>query len=115
MIYRIVLQRLAAMDLDEAFAWVAKRAPETAARWLDRFQDVIQALDKNPQRCPLARENAKVHLELRECLFGKRPNVFRILFLVDGATVRVLRILRAQRRFLTATQIAEAIRQVDEL
>ena len=44
-------------------------------------------------------------------LFGKRPNVYRVIFLVDGDSVRVLRIRRAQRRPLTRKQIDEASEQ----
>jgi len=57
----------------------------------------------------LARENRKVDIELREYLFGKRPFVFRVIFTIDGETVRILRIRRAQRRFLTRDEIDEAL------
>ena len=70
MTYRVILQRLAIQDLDGAFEWAARRAPATAARWLDRFQAALQRLDTNPQRCLRAREQRKVDVELREILFG---------------------------------------------
>jgi plasmid stabilization system protein ParE len=108
MTYRVILQRLAIQDLDEAFVWAARKAPATAARWLDRFQADLQRLDTNPQRCPRARQNRKVDVELREILFGKAPNVYRAIFTIDGDTIRVLRIRRAQRRPLTRKQIDEA-------
>ncbi len=38
MTYRVILQRLAVQDLEDAFVWAARKAPGTAARWLDRFQ-----------------------------------------------------------------------------
>jgi len=111
MTYRVILQRLAIQDLVDAFAWAARKASATAARWLDRFQATLQRLDTNPQRCPCAREHRKVHVELREILFGRRPNVYRVVFLIDSDTVRVLRIRRAQRRPLTRKQIDEASEQ----
>ncbi len=106
--YRVLLQRLAVQDLDEAAAWAAQHAPTTAGRWLERFHCALQTLDTNPQRCALAKENAKVDVELREFHFGRRPNVFRVIFTIDGDTVRILRIFRAQRRWLTRSQIEEA-------
>jgi plasmid stabilization system protein ParE len=109
MTYRVLLQRLAVQDLEDAYTWAAQRAPETAANWLDRFEAELQGLGTNPRRCSLAREHGKVELELRELLFGKRPNVFRAIFLIDGGTVRVLRIRRAQRLPLTAQQLDEAV------
>ncbi|MFO7906788.1 MAG: type II toxin-antitoxin system RelE/ParE family toxin [Planctomycetota bacterium] len=86
----------------------AKHAPQTAARWLDRFQATINTLSAQPERCSHAKENSKVHVELRELHFGRRPNVFRVIFTVEGQTVRVLRIRRAQRRPLTRLEIDEA-------
>jgi hypothetical protein len=68
----------------------------------------LQHLDTNPQYCPRAREYRKVDVELRETLFGKAPNVYRVIFMIDSDTVRVLRIRRAQRRPLTRKQIDEA-------
>lgn len=106
--YRVVLQRFAQQDLDEACLWAAKRAPETAAKWLDRFHHALQSLAVHPDRCPLAAESRKAPFELREYLFGKRPYVFRVVFTIDSKTVRILRILRAQRRNLTRRQIDEA-------
>lgn len=47
-------------------------------------------------------------VELREIHFGKKPNVYRVIFIVDGETVRALRIRRAQRRSLTRKQVHEA-------
>jgi plasmid stabilization system protein ParE len=80
MTYRVVFQRLAVQDLDDAFVWAARKAPATAARWLDRFQAALQRLDTNPQRCPRVREQRKVDIDLREILFGKAPNVYRAIF-----------------------------------
>ncbi len=113
MTIRVVLHRLALRDLDEAYRWAARNAPLTAARWLDRFQLSLAGLAHNPQQCPLARENLKVSTELRGHLFGRRPHVYRSVFLIDGETVRVLRILRAQRRSLTRRQIEET-KEADE-
>lgn len=106
--YRVILQEYAERDLDDAYRRAAANAPQTAARWLDRFQAALATLSQNPQRCSLARENAKVDIELREFLFGRKPHVFRVLYTIDDDAVRTLRILRAQRRFLTRRQIDEA-------
>ena len=109
MTYEVRLQRLAAADLRRAYRRAARNAPLAALRWLDRFHRALATLEHNPQRCPLARESAKTQLELREFLFGRRPWVFRAVYIVDGQIVRVLRIRRGQRRFLTRRQIDEAL------
>jgi plasmid stabilization system protein ParE len=108
MTHRVVLHVLAKKDLRDAYERVAEHAPESAARWLSRFEASLQTLEENPRRCPFARENSKVDVEIREFLFGKRPHVFRVIFTIDESEVRILRIRRAQRRFLTSQEIKDA-------
>jgi plasmid stabilization system protein ParE len=112
--YRVIVQRLAREDLEQAYLYAARNAPETAARWLDRFQAALRTLDTRPDRCPLAKEHGKVEVELREFLFGRRPFVFRVIFTIDGGAVRVLRIRRAQRRELTRSEVEQASRCEEE-
>lgn len=109
MTYRVILQRLAREDLRAVYRWVAARAPVQALRWLERFERALQTLDQRPERCRLARESGKVSVELREFLFGRRPYVYRVLFFIDGDAVRILRIRRAQRRFMTAAELRDAL------
>ena len=108
-LYRVIVQKLARADLREAYDWAAKRAPQTAARWLDRFEQALQTLERQPQSRPLARESKGADVEVREFLFGKRPYVFRSLFTIDGDRVRILRIRRAQRRPLSQSDLRKAI------
>ncbi len=106
--YRVVIQAFAAEDLDRAFLWAAKRAMHTAFHWSQRLQRAIESLARQPQRCGLAAENGKVGIELRQLLFGRRPNVYRVVFTIDDDMVRVLRIVRAQRRSLSRREIKDA-------
>lgn len=114
MIFRVLLQKLAVEDLREAYLIAAGRAPAAAGSWLQRFHAALQTLDQRPDRCPLAPESRKCGVELREFLFGKQPNVFRVVFLIDGGDVRILRIRRAQRRWLSRTEIDEALGETSE-
>ena len=98
MIYQVRLQPAAVEDLEVAYQYAAQNAPAPAARWLERFQTSLQTLEQNPERCPLAPENFKSSRILRQYLFGKRPHVFRAIYTIEGDTVWVLRIRRAQRR-----------------
>jgi plasmid stabilization system protein ParE len=102
---RVIIQQLAENDLEEYYLWAARHAPETAARWLSRFHAELQTLDTNPQRCPLAPENGRISREIRQLSFGRRPNIYRAIFTIDGDTVRVLRIRRASRQFLTKREL----------
>lgn len=87
-------------ELEDYLAWVSKRAPLTAHKWYARLLEKVQSLEDNAEQWPLAEEADDLKLPLREVLFGKRSGVFRILFVIDGNTVNVLRICRARRRRL---------------
>jgi plasmid stabilization system protein ParE len=111
--YEIRIHQLARQDLTEAFTWAYRQAPHTAVRWLARFRESIRALAADPFLLPLALENRKVSVEIRELHVGRRPNVFRVIYHIDGNIIRVLRIRRAQRRPLTKSQITESLQQKD--
>ena len=109
MTFHVVLQQTAVTDLQSYYDYAADRSPIDAGRWLDRFQGALQSLCERPDRCSKARENGKVDAELWEFHWGKRPNVFRVIFTIDGDNIRVLRILRAQRRPLLAEDLNESL------
>lgn len=106
MLYRVRLQPPAEQDLEEAYLWAARHAPETAARWLSEFHDALGTLAHDPGRCALAPEHRKLNRELRQFLYGKKPNVFRAVFIVEADAVRVLRIRRASRRPLSRRELS---------
>jgi plasmid stabilization system protein ParE len=107
--FRVVLQRLAAAELQDDYDDAARHSPLDADRWLDRFLLALKSLEERPERCSPVREHKKVGVELREFLFGKRPWVFRVAFVADGDTARILRVRRAQRRPLSADDLREAL------
>jgi plasmid stabilization system protein ParE len=107
--YRVIVQPLALEDLDAAFQWAARHAPQAAARWFFRFWDALQTLDTNPERCAVAPESDAVEAEIRQYLFSRKPNVFRALFTIDGDTVRVLHIRRASRRIMTSEELRDPV------
>ena len=107
--YRVIVQPPALMDLEHAYLWAAARAPHTAARWYNRFWNALQTLDTNPQRCGLAPENSAFEPEIRQLFFGKKPNVFRTLFTIEGDRVRILHIRRVSRRVMTAVELGDSL------
>ena len=88
--YRVIFQPRALSSLEEQYRHIANDNPEAAAKWLNRFVDAIEGLSDKPERCPVARESEHVGIEIRQFLFGKRQGVRRVLFVVDGNTVRIL-------------------------
>ena len=43
----------------------------------------IQSLQTFPQRCAYATENERFPFEVRQLLFGRKPNVYRVLFTIE--------------------------------
>jgi plasmid stabilization system protein ParE len=84
-------------EIDENVAWLLAHLPESAQKWHVGMLEKLLTLQDHPERCPLADEATSLGIELRELLFGKRRNTFRILFTIDGNTVNVLHVRRAFR------------------
>jgi plasmid stabilization system protein ParE len=83
--YKVQLLPPAEYDLDEAYRWAARHAPQTAARWVVRFHEKLKTLELHPRRCGFAAEHRKVKKELRQILFGRRPHVFRAIFVIENS------------------------------
>ena len=97
--YRVELSARAEHDIDGALAWLFSKgvSPATAGRWHQRLLSAVATLERGPQRCGLASEAGELAIQLRELLFGRRPNVYRILFVVEQRTVNILHIRHAAR------------------
>ena len=94
MTYSVIVTQKAKDDLRHYYAVAAEHAPETAVRWLHRFEDALQTLSTNPTRCPLAPENDLVDQTIYQRFFGKRSGRYRALFTIAGNDVLVLHIRR---------------------
>ena len=85
-------------DADAAYARIYEHSPRRAASWYQKLFRQIDTLTEYPTRCPLARENPKFAMEIRELLYGKRSNKYRIIFTIrDTNTVVVLSIYHGAR------------------
>src|SRR4051794_32814486 len=94
MMYRVVLQPEAKLDLLEAVEYLAPRAPQAAERWLQGFLESIQSLDTNPQQWPAAAEAEHLSRDVREWFYRTKSSVTRAVFIIVDDEVRVLRVRR---------------------
>jgi plasmid stabilization system protein ParE len=93
MIYRVVISRRTEEDADAIYIWLAKRSVVGAGRWYRTFLDAAASLNNNPSRCGLAPESVAVGYEIRQHLFKTpRGRKYRLLYLVTGDEVRILRV-----------------------
>ena len=87
-------------EIDEAYDWLARRAPAAAARWKDSLLIAIDTLEAFPMRCSIAPESEYFGREVRQLLYGKRQHKYRVLFEIRDKMVVVLRVRHGARRFL---------------
>ena len=107
MTYEVVLTERARAQMEAAYSWWAEnRSQAQAARWYNAFAEAIVSLEKDPDRCPLARENELVTSEIRDLLFGagKRPT-HRAVFTIRPNLVLILAIRHLAQKSLSPEDI----------
>jgi plasmid stabilization system protein ParE len=96
--YRIELTATARADIRDAARWLRDQASQAVAdRWLAGLHKTFGTLETAVSRCPLAAENDKFPEEIREMLYGKRTNKYRIIFTIRDDTVVVLYVRHGAR------------------
>ena len=94
MTHFVAVTQKAKDDLRHYYVVAAEHAPQTAAQWLNRFEEALQSLAKNPTRCTLAPENDLVDQPIYQFFYGKRSGRYRALFTIEGKRVLVLHVRR---------------------
>lgn len=88
MTYRVVVTARARADAVEAFRWLADRSPEAAGRWYLGLEEAIVDLATMPERHPVAHDESELlGFTLRQMLYGRRRNVYRLLFSIEADVV----------------------------
>ena len=100
MTFEVRLMPSAKADIFEIRTWLMERDLDSADRWLWMCSQAITSLRDMPMRCPISVESAAFDVEVREHLFGKKRNVYRILFSIEKDKVNVLRIRSTRQQRL---------------
>ena len=91
MTYRVLIEPTAERGIRAAVRWFHEHRPPTAAaKWYNGLIKKVGTLKSHPLRGPIAAENEKFPEEIRELLYGRRGNVFRIIYAIRGDEVHVL-------------------------
>ena len=107
MAYSVELAKNAEAELEELYLWMVERAPQQGAAWFNGLERAILALDKHPDRCPVAPESIDPHNPVRVLSYGRKPHVYRIFFTIDHSAkiVRVVHVRRGARRGPTVDEL----------
>ncbi|MCC5626077.1 type II toxin-antitoxin system RelE/ParE family toxin [Nostoc sp. CHAB 5715] len=80
--YRIEISSVAEFEADSAFLRLSQvTSPSRASQWYAKLLQAIDSLSQMPKRCPLAPENEYFSQEIRQLLYGRGRNSYRILSL----------------------------------
>lgn len=93
MAYRVEVTREAQTEALEAFIWKGEhQSVEAATDWYNGLMETLYSLEEMPRRCALAPENEDFDQEIRQLLYGRRRDQYRILFTIREAIVYILHI-----------------------
>lgn len=96
MIYRLDVSSVASDEADRAALNIANMlGVDRAKNWYEGLLLAMDSLTTMPRRCALARENEFFSQEIRQLLYGRGQNAYRIVFTVlPGDEVSIVLILR---------------------
>lgn len=103
----VKLTEKAYQQLKQAAQWWADNHSRTqATRWYEGFLKALGGLEKNPERFPLARENAALPVEMRELHYGlARRKTHRAIFAIRPHYVIVYAIRHVAQDDISAEDI----------
>jgi plasmid stabilization system protein ParE len=101
MTFLVEITLIAEAQIEQAYQWYRERNPEFADHWFRGLMNAIATLQEKPQRCTLAVEHKIFPEEVRQLLYGKSKNIYRVLFTIRDTTVYVLYVRHSAQAPLT--------------
>lgn len=98
--YQVIITPSAKADIFEINTWLLENYPALAESWLWGISQAVTSLSKFPERCPVSAESEAFDVVVRQLLYGKKPNVYRILFSIQEEKVYVLRVRSTKQQSL---------------
>lgn len=94
--YQIIIEPSAERDIEESYFWGCDvwGVPQAQA-WYDGLMKAIHTLSKMPKREQIAAESKSFDAEVRQMIYGKGSNKYRVLFTIKGKMVYILHVRRS--------------------
>jgi plasmid stabilization system protein ParE len=109
MTFQVELTPVAEAQIEQSYQWYRDRNPEFADRWFRGLMNTIATLQEKPQRCTLAVEHEIFPEEVRQLLYGKSKNIYRVLFAIRDTTVYVLYVRHSAQAPLTLDEVEDDV------
>jgi len=95
MTYRVDLTERAARDLRRLYRAINADVSAQAHAWFNDLERVVLSLDEHPARGSFISEDGS----LRHLLYGRKPNVYRVIYKIDeqNHVVTVLHLRHGRR------------------
>jgi plasmid stabilization system protein ParE len=107
--FQVEITPIAEAQIEQAYCWYRDRNPEFADRWFRRLMNAISTLQEKPQRCALAVEHKIFPEEIRQLLYGKSQNIYRVLFAIRDTKVYILYVRHSAQAPLTAEDLENGV------
>jgi len=88
--FQVKLTRNAKREIENAYLWLKQGNPVYADQWFRSLMNAIATLQDKPRRCAVARENDDFPEEIRQLIFGKSRNKYRIIFTIVDNMVYII-------------------------
>ena len=101
MSYTVIITPSAKADIFEINTWLLENYPSYADAWLWGISQSITSLSRFPERCMVASESDALEVAAHQLLYGKKPNVYRILFMIEENRVLILHVRHTRQQQLS--------------
>lgn len=98
--YQVIITPSAKADIFEINTWFLENSQNLAEDWLWEISQAISSLSKFPERCSISPESKAFDFVVRQLLYGKKPNIYRILFSIQDEKVYILRVRSTKQQSL---------------
>lgn len=98
--FLVIITPSAKADIFEINAWLLENYSDIAEKWLFGLSQTITSLSKFPERCPISSESEAFDVIVHQLIYGKKPNVYRILFSIQDEKVYILRVRSTKQKSL---------------
>lgn len=107
MTFQVRTTQTAKIEIETAYSWLKERNSVYADKWFRELMNTIATLQEIPRRCAIAPENDELVEEIRQLIYGKSRNKYRILFTIREDTVFVLHVRHSSQARLTGEEVDE--------
>src|SRR4029079_14322535 len=92
MAYSVRMTGRSFSDIEANMDWMNAQSEGRGETWFQGLTDAIFSLEEFPRIGSIAPESEDIGREIRQLFHGKRRQMYRILYEIQGETIMILRI-----------------------